>query len=101
MDRWEIARNGCTSELKMLGRLGDCTAHGWCVDIERLRIHREPQAFAGQSAYLIFVGPFRGQRLHPQRALHQAMAVGVEAIPIVSLITFFVGLISWASSKRI
>ena len=48
---------------------------------------------AGQSAYITFVGPFRGQRLHPQRALHQAMAVGVEAIPIVSLITFFVGLI--------
>jgi phospholipid/cholesterol/gamma-HCH transport system permease protein len=48
---------------------------------------------AGQSAYVTFVGPFRGQRLRPQRALHQAMAVGVEAIPIVSLITFFVGLI--------
>ena len=48
---------------------------------------------AGQSAYFTFVGPFRGQRLRPQRAIHQAMAVGVEAIPIVSLITFFVGLI--------
>src|SRR6201992_1954115 len=48
---------------------------------------------AGQSAYITFVGPFRGQRLHPHRAIHQAMAVGVEAIPIVSLITFFVGLI--------
>lgn len=48
---------------------------------------------AGQSAYITFVGPFRGQRLRPQRAIHQAMAVGVEAIPIVSLITFFVGVI--------
>ena len=48
---------------------------------------------AGQSAYFTFVAPFRGQRLRPQRAFHQAMAVGVEAIPIVSLITFFVGLI--------
>jgi phospholipid/cholesterol/gamma-HCH transport system permease protein len=48
---------------------------------------------AGQSAYVTFVAPFRGQRLHPERALHQAMAVGVGAIPIVSLITFFVGLI--------
>lgn len=47
----------------------------------------------GQSARVIFVGPFRGQRLRPQRAVHQALAVGVEAIPIVSLITFFVGLI--------
>ena len=48
---------------------------------------------AGRSAYIIFVGPFKGQRLHPQRALHQAMEVGVEAIPIVSLITFLFGLI--------
>src|ERR1700746_381782 len=48
---------------------------------------------AAQSAYFLFVGPFRGQRFRPQRAIHQAMAVGVEAIPIVSLITFFVGLI--------
>jgi phospholipid/cholesterol/gamma-HCH transport system permease protein len=48
---------------------------------------------AGRSAYVTFIGPFRGQRLRPQRAFHQAMAVGVEAIPIVSLITFFVGLI--------
>ena len=48
---------------------------------------------AGQSGYITFIGPFKGQRLRPQRAFHQAMAVGVEAIPIVSLITFFVGLI--------
>jgi len=50
-------------------------------------------ALAGQSAYFVFVAPFRGRKLHPERAMHQAMAVGVEAIPIVSLITFFVGLI--------
>ena len=48
---------------------------------------------ASESAYLTFIGPFRGQRLRPQRAFHQAMAVGVGAIPIVSLISFFVGLI--------
>jgi len=47
----------------------------------------------GESAYITFVGPFLGQRLRPQRAFHQAMAVGVKAIPIVSLISFFVGLI--------
>ena len=48
---------------------------------------------AGESAYITFIGPFRGQRLRPQRALHQAMAVGVQAVPIISLISFFVGLI--------
>ena len=50
-------------------------------------------ALAGQSAYIIFVGPFRGQHFRLQRAFHSGMAVGVGAIPIVSLITFFVGLI--------
>src|SRR5438093_632841 len=48
---------------------------------------------AGESAYITFMGPFRGHRLRPQRAFHQAMAVGVQAVPIVSLISFFVGLI--------
>lgn len=48
---------------------------------------------AGQSAYVTFIGPFKGQRLRPERAIQQAMAVGVEAIPIVSLITFLFGLI--------
>ncbi len=48
---------------------------------------------AGESAYITFVGPFRGRRLRPERAIHQAMAVGVGAVPIVSLISFFVGLI--------
>jgi phospholipid/cholesterol/gamma-HCH transport system permease protein len=47
----------------------------------------------GESAAIIILGPFRGQRQRLQRAFHQAMAVGVGAIPIVSLITFFVGLI--------
>jgi phospholipid/cholesterol/gamma-HCH transport system permease protein len=47
---------------------------------------------ASQSAYFTFVGPFRGQPFRPRRAIHQGMAVGVEAIPIVSLITFAVGL---------
>ena len=48
---------------------------------------------AGRSAYITLVGPFRGKPLRPQRAIHQAMAVGVEAIPIVSLITMLFGLI--------
>jgi len=47
----------------------------------------------GQAAYCTFVGPFRGQPLRIERAFHQAMAVGVEALPIISLITFFVGVI--------
>jgi phospholipid/cholesterol/gamma-HCH transport system permease protein len=39
------------------------------------------------------VGPFRGKPLRFQRAISQAMQVGVRALPILSLITFFIGLI--------
>jgi phospholipid/cholesterol/gamma-HCH transport system permease protein len=39
------------------------------------------------------VGPFRGKPLRLQRAISQAMQVGVRALPILSLITFFIGLI--------
>ncbi len=67
-------------------RVGAATLNGlaYVGDLARL---------AGESAYITVVGPFRGRGVRLQRALHQAMAAGVGAIPIVSLITFFVGLI--------
>jgi phospholipid/cholesterol/gamma-HCH transport system permease protein len=46
-----------------------------------------------RAAYFTFVGPFRGHPLRVQRAISQAMQVGVRALPILSLITFFIGLI--------
>ncbi|MGH9758365.1 MAG: MlaE family ABC transporter permease [Candidatus Acidiferrales bacterium] len=48
---------------------------------------------AGESADAIFIEPFRGKNFHAGRAVHQAMSVGVEALPIISLISFFVGTI--------
>src|SRR5215471_11725492 len=46
----------------------------------------------GRSVAALFVSPLkRGRSL--QRAVHQAMAVGVRAVPIITLITFFVGVI--------
>jgi phospholipid/cholesterol/gamma-HCH transport system permease protein len=47
----------------------------------------------GKSVSVALIGPLRGQRFRPERAVHQAMAVGVQAIPIVSLISFLFGLI--------
>ncbi len=47
----------------------------------------------GRAAYLTLVGPFRGRPIRLQRAIAQAMQVGVGALPILSLITFFIGLI--------
>lgn len=46
-----------------------------------------------RAAYFTFIGPFKGRALRWQRVVHQAMAVGVEALPILSLITFFIGVI--------
>lgn len=48
---------------------------------------------AGRSAYFTFIGPFTGKPVRMQRAISQAMEAGVRALPILSLITFFIGLI--------
>src|ERR1700729_3428705 len=50
-------------------------------------------SLAGRAAWYTFVGPFQGKPLRLQRAVSQAMDVGVRALPILSLITFFIGLI--------
>jgi phospholipid/cholesterol/gamma-HCH transport system permease protein len=47
----------------------------------------------GGAARAVFIEPFRGGKVRFGRAVHQAMSVGVAALPIVSLISFFVGLI--------
>ena len=48
---------------------------------------------SGRAAYYTFVGPFQGKPMRFQTASSQAMEVGVRALPILSLITFFIGLI--------
>jgi phospholipid/cholesterol/gamma-HCH transport system permease protein len=50
-------------------------------------------SLGGRAASYTFVGPFQGKPLRLQRAVSQAMDVGVRALPILSLITFFIGLI--------
>ena len=47
----------------------------------------------GRSLHAVLIAPFQGQKLRVQRAVHQGMAVGVGAVPILSLISFFVGTI--------
>jgi phospholipid/cholesterol/gamma-HCH transport system permease protein len=46
----------------------------------------------GKSLWLLFLSPLKRGRMF-QRAVHQAMAAGVGALPILSLITFFIGVI--------
>jgi phospholipid/cholesterol/gamma-HCH transport system permease protein len=46
-----------------------------------------------EAARAALVDPFRGRKVRWSRSFHQALTVGVKAIPIVSMISFFVGLI--------
>jgi phospholipid/cholesterol/gamma-HCH transport system permease protein len=66
--------------------IGEATIHGlaYVGDLARL---------SAGAAQALVVEPFRGGKLRLGRAIHQAMAVGVEALPIVSLISFFIGMI--------
>ncbi len=50
-------------------------------------------SLVGRAGYYAFVGPFQGKPLRWQGAISQATEVGVRALPILSLITFFIGLI--------
>ena len=61
--------------------------------IDRLAYVGELVRLMAGACRAVFVDPFRGRRIRYGRAVHQAMAVGVQAIPVVSLISFFVGLI--------
>src|SRR5437868_4513610 len=46
----------------------------------------------GRSLRLLFLSPLKRGRML-QRAIHEAMGAGVAALPITSLITFFIGII--------
>src|SRR6267154_246128 len=50
-------------------------------------------SLSARAAYYTLVAPFQGKPLRVQRAISQAMETGVRALPILSLITFFIGLI--------
>jgi phospholipid/cholesterol/gamma-HCH transport system permease protein len=45
------------------------------------------------AARAVFIDPFRGKPVRLERTVHQAMEIGVRALPIISLISFFVGMI--------
>jgi phospholipid/cholesterol/gamma-HCH transport system permease protein len=79
--------------LKVAGRIEAVPGHVGLKTMDAIAYLGSLAQLAGRSAYVTFIGPFKGQRFRPRRALHQAMSVGVEAIPIVSLITFLFGLI--------
>ena len=50
-------------------------------------------SLGARAVYYTLVAPFQGKQLRLQRAISQAMETGVRALPILSLITIFIGLI--------
>lgn len=46
-----------------------------------------------ETAYWTFVAPFKGRPLKWRSSIHQMVLVGVDSIPIVSLIALFIGLV--------
>src|SRR5246127_4775569 len=72
--------------MQILSQVGDSVING-------LAYVGSLASLGGQAAYYTFVAPFRGKPIRFRRAVSQAMDVGVRALPILSLITFFIGLI--------
>jgi phospholipid/cholesterol/gamma-HCH transport system permease protein len=73
-------------DMPLVSQIGDSVTNG-------LAYLGSLATLGGRAAYYAFVGPFQGRPLRFQRAVSQAMDVGVQALPILSLITFFIGLI--------
>lgn len=71
---------------KLLGGLGRraLTFFGQWVDLKNL---------ARQTLYWMLVAPFRGKGIRIRSVAEQMVRIGVNSLPIVTLIAFFVGLI--------
>ncbi|MGO8813340.1 MAG: MlaE family ABC transporter permease [Terriglobia bacterium] len=48
---------------------------------------------SAKAAYWTFVAPFKGRNVKWGNAIHQMVLAGVDSIPIVSLISFFIGIV--------
>jgi phospholipid/cholesterol/gamma-HCH transport system permease protein len=48
---------------------------------------------SAKAAYWTFVAPFKGRSIKWKSAIHQMVLTGVESIPIVSIISLFIGIV--------
>jgi phospholipid/cholesterol/gamma-HCH transport system permease protein len=48
---------------------------------------------SAKAAYWTFVAPFKGQHVKWRNTIHQMVMAGVDSIPIVSLISLFIGIV--------
>jgi phospholipid/cholesterol/gamma-HCH transport system permease protein len=72
--------------MQILSQIGETTING-------LGYVGSLASLAGRAAYYTLIAPLQGKPLRFHRAISQAMDTGVRALPILSLITFFIGLI--------
>jgi len=72
--------------MEIASQIGDSTLNG-------LSYIGSLASLGARAAYYTLVAPFQGKSLRLERAISQAMEVGVRALPILSLISFFIGLI--------
>jgi len=61
--------------------------------LELLRYLNGLYELSAKAAYWAFVAPFKGRGLKWGSALHQMVLAGVNSIPIVSLISLFIGIV--------
>ena len=69
--------------MQIVAQIGESTLNG-------LAYVGSLASLGARAAYYTLVAPFHGKPLRLQRAISQAMDTGVRALPILSLITFFV-----------
>jgi phospholipid/cholesterol/gamma-HCH transport system permease protein len=61
--------------------------------LELLRYLSGLYDLSAKAAYWTFVAPFKGRALKWKSAIHQMVLTGVNSIPIVSLISMFIGMV--------
>ena len=85
--------SGSRGTPRALEQVFDATARVGEAVVDALAYAGALAMLGARAGYFTFVAPFRGVRLRVGAAVAQAMEVGVRALPILSLITFFIGVI--------
>jgi phospholipid/cholesterol/gamma-HCH transport system permease protein len=79
--------------LRAAQRIGDIPAGVGAKTLDGVAYIGSLAQLAGRAGQAVLARPAGGRSLRAHRVLHQAMAIGVQAIPILSLIAFLFGLI--------
>ena len=61
--------------------------------LDFIRYLRDVYEVAAKASYWTFVAPFKGRPVKWKSAIHQMVLAGVDSIPIVALISLFIGIV--------